>query len=77
MEEWNMRTAQTDALTVFRTKSANGCFYCRAKRKEVDMESCINDFVTANAFERKRSACYRCHQGRKTREEFAGSYAGD
>ncbi len=68
-----MRSTQTDPVKVFRSRTENSCFYCRARRREVDRDSCINDFVTANAFENKRSACFRCHQGRKVREEFAGS----
>lgn len=46
-------------------------FYCRQRRKYVGLEKCLNDFVDANAFENKRSACYRCPQGRKIREEFS------
>ena len=70
-----MRTTQTSPSASRKGRTFDSCFYCRAKRREVDTESCINDFVTANAFTNKRSACYRCHQGRKIREEFAAENA--
>ncbi len=47
-------------------------FYCRARRKDLPLEKCLNDYVEANAFENRRSACFRCPQGRKNRETFAG-----
>jgi len=46
-------------------------FYCRARRKVLTLEKCLDDYLDANAFERRRSACYRCPQGRKNRECFA------
>jgi len=68
-----MRGTQSDSPDVFKSKACTSCFYCRARRREVEKTACIDDFVTANAFEHKRSACFRCHQGRKVREEFAGT----
>ncbi|HNZ04171.1 MAG TPA: hypothetical protein PLY68_07015 [Myxococcota bacterium] len=68
-----MRGTQTETLKTFRKNIADASFYCRARRREVDMGACINDFVSANAFENRRSACFRCHQGRKVREDFAAS----
>ena len=47
-------------------------FYCRARRKELTLDKCLNDYLEANAFEKRRSACFRCPQGRKNRELFAG-----
>ncbi|MBM4397195.1 MAG: hypothetical protein FJ087_16115 [Deltaproteobacteria bacterium] len=47
-------------------------FYCRARRKDLELEKCLNDYLEANAFDRRRSACFRCPQGRKNRESFAG-----
>lgn len=49
-------------------------FYCRPRRKVLTLERCLDDFLDANAFERKRSACYRCPQGRKNREMFAQGF---
>ena len=46
-------------------------FYCRARRKWLILDKCLNDYVNANAFEKRRSACYRCLQGRRNREAFA------
>lgn len=48
-------------------------FYCRARRKDLDLEKCLNDYLEANAFDRRRSACFRCPQGRKNRESFASA----
>lgn len=50
-------------------------FYCRARRRVMVLERCLNDYLTANAFEKKRSVCYRCPQGKSNRESFAGAYA--
>ncbi len=47
-------------------------FYCRPRRKKLTLEKCLDDFLEANAFERRRSACFRCPQGRRNRETFAG-----
>jgi len=47
-------------------------FYCRSRRKFLTLEKCLDDFMEANAFERRRSACFRCPQGRRNRETFAG-----
>lgn len=47
-------------------------FYCRARRKDLALEKCLNDYLEANAFDKRRSACFRCPQGRKNRETFAG-----
>lgn len=52
-------------------------FYCKARRKELPLEKCLNDYVEANAFENRRSACFRCPQGRRNRELFAGEYADE
>ena len=46
-------------------------FYCRARRKELPLDKCLNDYLEANAFENRRSACFRCPQGSKNREGFA------
>ncbi len=48
-------------------------FYCRARRKELTLDKCLNDYLESNAFEKRRSACFRCPQGRKNRELFAGA----
>jgi len=46
-------------------------FYCRSKKRRVSMMECLERYVDANAFENKRSACWRCYQGRKVRIDFA------
>lgn len=46
-------------------------FYCRSKKRRVSMEECLERYVDANAFENKRSACWRCYQGRKVRTDYA------
>lgn len=46
-------------------------FYCRSKKRRVTMAECLERYVDANAFENKRSACWRCYQGRKVRSDYA------
>lgn len=46
-------------------------FYCRARRRRVTLDKCLNDYLDANAFNDRRSACWRCPQGRRNREAFA------
>jgi len=52
-------------------------FYCRPRRKELVLDKCLNDYLESNAFENRRSACFRCPQGRKNRESFAGGRIGE
>lgn len=52
-------------------------FYCRARRRNLTLEKCLDDFMEANAFERRRSTCFRCPQGRRNRETFAGGVTGE
>ncbi|MBI2475078.1 hypothetical protein HYV69_01500 [Candidatus Uhrbacteria bacterium] len=40
------------------------------------MQKCIDDYCDANAFEKRRTACWRCPQGRRNRIEFAISADG-
>jgi len=47
------------------------CFFCIARRKNMNLDRCLDDYLDANAFENRRSACYRCPQGRGNRESFA------
>jgi hypothetical protein len=46
-------------------------FFCKPRRKVYTMEKCMSDFMQANAFEKRRSVCWRCSYGRKNREAFA------
>jgi len=56
----------------------NETFHCKARRKTLALDKCLNDYLESNAFDRKSSACFRCPQGRKNREAFAdGQGAGD
>lgn len=48
-------------------------FYCRARRRRVTLDKCLDDYLQANAFNARRSACWRCPQGRKNREDYANS----
>ncbi len=51
----------------------NPAFYCRTRRRRVEFCKCLDDYVDANAFERRRAACWRCPQGRRNRQEYADS----
>jgi hypothetical protein len=46
-------------------------FYCRARRRRVTYGKCLDDYVDANAFNQKKSACWRCLQGREHRQQYA------
>jgi hypothetical protein len=49
------------------------CFECRARRKQVSVEECLNDYVDADIQKHKRRACYQCITGQNIRIEFAGN----
>ena len=53
-------------------KSLGDLFYCKSRRRQLLLDKCLDDYMDANAFERRRSACHHCPQGRTNREEFAG-----
>jgi len=46
-------------------------FYCRSKKRQVSVGDCLEKYVEANAFDKKRSACWHCFQGKQTRTEYA------
>ncbi len=46
-------------------------FYCRPRRRKLTIQRCLDDYVDANAFEDRRSACWRCPQGCNNRTQYA------
>jgi hypothetical protein len=46
-------------------------FYCRSRRKEVQVGKCLDDYLDSNALGKRRSACWRCLQGKLLRKEFS------
>lgn len=52
-------------------------FYCRSRRDHITLESCLDGYMESNAMDRRRSACYRCPQGRRNRECFSSNDAGE
>ena len=48
-------------------------FYCRSRRDQISLESCLDGSMEVNAMDRRRSACYRCPQGRRNRESFSAN----
>jgi len=46
-------------------------FYCRARRRRLTLERCLEDYLDANAFNQRKTACWRCPQGRQNREDYA------
>ena len=52
-------------------------FYCRSKRRVIQLENCLDDYVNANSFEQRRSACFRCPIGRRNREAYASGSDSD
>jgi hypothetical protein len=53
------------------------CFYCRSKKRRVSVGDCLEKYLDANAFEKQRSACWRCFQGKQTRMDFAVGIGGE
>jgi hypothetical protein len=64
-----MRFRRADPAVATLTDS----FHCRSRRRDVTLDQCLDGYVEANAFERRRSACFRCPLGRKNREAFAAT----
>ncbi len=52
---------------------AEDVFYCRPKRRRLTVQTCLDDFVTANAFGDRRSVCHECPQGHEVRTCFGWS----
>ena len=50
-------------------------FYCKARRRRLTLDKCLSDYCTANAFERKKSACWRCPQGQINRKRYSAEVA--
>ncbi len=48
-------------------------FYCRPRRRRLTIDKCLDDYMNANAFTNKRSACFRCPQGCTNRRLFSES----
>lgn len=46
-------------------------FYCRARRRRLTLGKCLDDFLNANALDKRSSACWSCLQGRDNRESFS------
>jgi hypothetical protein len=46
-------------------------FYCRARRRRLTLERCLDDYLDANAFNQRKTACWRCPQGRLNRQNYA------
>ncbi len=52
-------------------------FECRSRRITVSLDKCLSDFVDADVYQRRRRACFRCPEGRRNRENFAGRCPND
>jgi hypothetical protein len=52
-------------------------FYCRTKKRRLTVGDCLERYVDANAFEKRKSACWRCFQGKRTRVDFAHETEND
>ncbi|MBR56864.1 MAG: hypothetical protein CMH54_02275 [Myxococcales bacterium] len=49
-------------------------FYCRARRRRLSLGKCLNDYCNANAFEDRKSACWRCPQGQNNRSDYSREF---
>mgnify|MGYP006971721874 CR=1 FL=1 len=47
--------------------------YCKSRKKPMMLVDCMDSFVDANAIPNRRSACFRCLQGQRTRTAYASS----
>jgi hypothetical protein len=47
--------------------------YCKNQHNDMPVERCLDQYVEANAFGMKESACYRCPQGQRVRNLIARS----
>ena len=59
------------------TMGLTDAFECRARRMLVSLDKCLSDYMDADVFQRRRRACFRCPEGRRNREAFAGKWMGD
>lgn len=57
----------------FHTPRSTPIVYCSSTKRDIQMLSCIDRYVNANAVPDKSSSCYRCIQGQKARINFAAS----
>ncbi len=48
-------------------------FFCRALHTVVKVESCLSNYVDANALNLRNSVCYKCNQGAEVRASYANS----
>jgi len=46
-------------------------FHCRPRRRRMLIGTCLEDYLNANAFDNRRSACFRCALGCANRQRFA------
>ena len=46
-------------------------FHCRSRRADTSLQECLNRFVEANAFEKRRNSCFECAVGQRLRLDFA------
>ena len=63
---------QTALKVVEQPVSLGDIFYCGARRRKMTLVRCLDDFVDVNAMTLRRRVCYRCPQGRRNRDTFAG-----
>lgn len=61
----------TSAARNRRVLQVDSEFYCKFRRKNLEVGKCLDDYLDANALGRRRSACFRCTQGKNVRMEFA------
>jgi hypothetical protein len=59
--------ANKDAIT------QDDVFYCRPRRRRLELGKCLDDYMNANAFQVRRSACWRCPQGSHNRKTYAAA----
>jgi hypothetical protein len=54
-----------------RLKFMSDVFRCKARRRWINLEKCLDDYCNANAFGKRTSACFGCAQGKKNRHNYS------
>jgi len=48
-------------------------FLCKALQTRLRVESCLSNYVEANALALRNSVCFKCNQGAEVRAAYANS----
>ena len=46
-------------------------FYCKIRKRRLTLQRCLEDYVNANALNKKSGACWQCDQGNLNRQAYS------